>query len=115
MSSKKEFIDYVAKHLMLFKREGCSREVEVKENGVIFLTTFDGEKIILSPQLKKINLQNRESFESDVNSAFQYLSTNSLQELYLVYPKSKEFRKHLTIVSPDSDKRVKLIPYKMDR
>jgi hypothetical protein len=108
LSSTLEFTNYV-----------FEKVVAVNKDKNIFLdqksNRIDIEKeLVLLTNFKNIDLNNKNSFKNDVEFGFEFLNQNSLKELYLIYPKNENFKKHLTILNKSQDKKIKLVPYKID-
>ncbi len=70
----------------------------------------DGITTRLLPKWRHINPQNLKQRNSDIENGFRQLKKNDIDECYLVYPKTDNFKKHITLRNQALEK-IKIVPY----
>lgn len=64
----------------------------------------------LYPRWKHINPQRLQDRNSDIKDGFTQLNNEEIDQCYLVYPKTDNFKRHITLKS-ESSQELKMIPY----
>ncbi len=69
-----------------------------------------GQRTRLYPQWKHVNPGNISRRTEQINAGFKQLQNEAIDQIYLVYPKTEQFRQHIRIQTKD-DYELKMIPY----
>ncbi|MEA1955518.1 MAG: hypothetical protein U9N02_03385 [Campylobacterota bacterium] len=94
----------------IFNRIKKEVDKEVTLNSPYIHITKNGVKTRLHPKWKKIDPQSIQSRKSDIDNGFSSLENESIDQCYLIYPKTDNFKKHITLKN-ESSKELKMVPY----
>lgn len=70
----------------------------------------DGHTTRLYPQWKHVNPKKLEDRRKDIDNGFTQLNNEEIDQCFLVYPKTDNFKRHITLEDSSSQK-LKMIPY----
>lgn len=99
----------------IFSRTIYNR-IKKEENKIVTLNTpyihidQDGVKTRLHPRWKHVNPKNLKSRKDDIDEGFSELKNDEIDQCYLVYPKTENFKRHIMLKGESSD-QLKMIPY----
>ena len=98
----------------IFRRTVFNR-IKKEENKTVTLDspyihiTQDGFRTRLHPRWKNVNPEKLEQRAHDIDDGFTQLNTEEIDQCYLVYPKSDNFKRHITLKGESQE--LKMIPY----
>jgi hypothetical protein len=72
--------------------------------------TQAGVKTRLHPRWKHINVENLAQRDKDIDDGFRQLESKEIDQCYLVYPKTENFKRHISLTNKSSN-QLKMIPY----
>ncbi len=72
--------------------------------------TQGGQTTRLHPRWKHIHPENLNTRKKDIDSGFKELKEEGIDQCYLVYPKTDEFKRHISL-KDEEDHELKMIPY----
>ncbi len=72
--------------------------------------TQAGIKTRLHPRWKHINVANLTQRDKDIYNGFEQLKNEEIDQCYLVYPKTDDFKHHISL-KDESSNQLKIIPY----
>ncbi len=113
-SPEENFFEYVYKKIA---RNTKNRFVEKNKESIdIILSNHPSIKVI--PQFTNINKKNL-SIKDEIKTACDVVLNSDFKYVYFVYPKNKEFNKHIQVKIPVLEKAcndyvIKLIPYSLN-
>lgn len=102
------------------KRQNPDRHIECEAKGAIVIhgDAFDDEKLYLYPCWDMIGTNVQHDACEAVTLAIAQLDAKACQHIYLLFPKTEHFQKHISIKIPHLEEAgavytLKLIPYKI--
>lgn len=102
------------------KKQNPSHRIERQSGGAIIIHgNTQAEHLFLYPCWKEIGTDVRGDVCDDVSFAINQLDNKTCQHIYLLFPKSEHFRKHISIKIPHLEDAgiaytLKLVPYKIN-
>ena len=94
----------------VYKRIKPSDSVKVSLDMPYIHIIEKGRTTRLIPTWKKLNPANLDLHHKQISKGFKQLKEDHLDSCYLVYPKTDDFRKHIT-VQGENNQQLKLVPY----
>ncbi len=98
------------------KRQNPDKEIRQEEKRIVIQSEESAESLHLYPTWKTI--EQRADLEAceEINQAIDLLASFECKHIYLLFPRSENFRKHVPIRSPKLDAlaieyTLKLVPY----
>lgn len=70
-----------------------------------------GVRTTIYPKWKRVSRDSLNSRKNDIELGFELLQKQEVEQCYLVYPKTDNFQKHITILDQTKEKELKMIPY----
>jgi hypothetical protein len=70
----------------------------------------NGHRTRLHPRWKRVNPENLEQRAKQIDRGFEQLQNEDIDQMYLIYPKTENFRQHIKIKTKDNYE-LKMIPY----
>jgi len=108
LKSNELFMDFVYNRVRLKNLDKdviqSRKSIEIKERD---------SSILLLPHWKKVN--ELSSIKDDISDAFLEIKSDNYEQVYLVYPKNREFQKHINLTNSSIEKehKLKIIPYSL--
>ncbi len=114
---KELFVDYVHD---LVRRRNPDKMIIKSSVHVVLQDAVSDESLFLYPVWKFIDNSPEIDAREDVEMALSLLESGECKHIYLLFPKTENFNKHISIKSQklnakNIDYTLKLIPYKMDQ
>ncbi len=70
----------------------------------------NGVRTRLHPRWKHVDPKNLQKRDKDISDGFKQLNNEEIDQCYLVYPKTENFKRHI-LVKGESSNQLKMIPY----
>ncbi|WP_428738811.1 hypothetical protein [Sulfurimonas sp.] len=70
-----------------------------------------GVRTSIYPRWKKVDKSSMNLRKDDIEEGFEQLQNKEVDQCYLVYPKTDNFQKHITVMNQSKEKEIKMIPY----
>ncbi len=109
------FSHYVYKRV---KRQNPDKTIQKMDDCIVIAEKSSHESLHLYPTWKTVGTNVQSDVYDDVNLAIERLDSKECKHIYLLFPKSEHFRKHISIKVPHLEEQgveytLKLVPYKI--
>lgn len=109
-ASNEEFINYILKKV---RKRNPNKDVQRCRVGIVIRD--GGEELYLIPKWKILSHDPVTEARSEIESAFAKIQEKSCVNIYLIFPKTERFSRHIELKQSElegSDYLLKLVPYR---